>query len=91
MLYNQGTNGWSAPKRWPIDDGQLSQNALATGDLNGDGRTDLVLLAENCVYFLPQKEDHTLGEPQKIPHLRHRSNPSRWWTLTATGAAICCW
>jgi hypothetical protein len=67
VLYNQGTNGWSAPKRWPIDDGQLSQNALCTGDLNGDGRTDLALLGENCVYFLPQKEDHTLGEPQKIP------------------------
>ena len=67
VLYNQGTNGWSAPKRWPIDDGQLSQNALCTGDLNGDGRTDLVLLGENCVYFLPQKEDHSLGEPQKIP------------------------
>jgi hypothetical protein len=67
VLYNQGTNGWSAPKRWPIDDGQLSANALCTGDLNGDGRTDLVLLGENCVYFLPQKEDHTLSEPQKIP------------------------
>ncbi len=67
VLYHEGTNGWSAPKRWPIDDGQLSPNALATGDLNGDHRTDLVLLSENCVYFLPQKEDHTLGEPQKIP------------------------
>ena len=67
VLYNQGTNGWSAPKRWPIDDGLLSQNALCTGDLNGDGRTDLVLLGENCVYLFPQKEDHTLGEPQKIP------------------------
>jgi hypothetical protein len=67
VLYNQGTNGWSAPKRWPIDDGQLMPNAVCAGDLNGDGRTDLVLLGENCVYFLPQKEDHTLGEPQKIP------------------------
>jgi hypothetical protein len=67
VLYNLGTNGWSAPKRWPIDDGQLMPNALCAGDLNGDGRTDLVLLGENCVYFLPQKEDHTLGEPQKIP------------------------
>ena len=67
VLYNQGTNGWSAPKRWPIEDGQLSANALATGDLNGDGRADLVLLGENCVYFLPQKADHTLGEPEKIP------------------------
>jgi hypothetical protein len=67
VLYNEGTNNWSAPKRWPIDDGQLSANGLCTGDLNGDGRTDLVVLGENCVYFLPQKEDHTLGEPQKIP------------------------
>lgn len=67
VLYNQGSNTWSAPKRWPIDDGQLSPNALCTGDLNGDGRLDLVLLADNCVYFLPQQADHTLGEPRKIP------------------------
>jgi len=67
VLYNQGTNGWSAPKRWPIDDGQLSPNALCTGDLNGDGRTDLVLLAENYVYVLTQQLDHTLAEPEKIP------------------------
>ncbi len=66
-LYNQGTNGWSAPKRWPIGDGQFSPSALVTGDLNGSGRPGLVLLGEKCVYFLPQKEDHTLGDPVKIP------------------------
>jgi hypothetical protein len=67
VLYNQGSNTWSAPRRFPIDDGQLSPNALGTGDLNGDGRTDLILLAENHVYLLAQKEDHTLDEPVKIP------------------------
>lgn len=67
VQYNQGTNNWSAPVRWPIDDGQLTPNALTTGDLNGDGRPDLVLLGESCIYFLPQNADHTLGEPQKIP------------------------
>lgn len=67
VIYNEGTNNWSAPKRWPIEDGQLTQNAMATGDLNGDGRTDLLLLAENHVYLLAQKEDHTLAEPEKIP------------------------
>ncbi len=67
VIYNQGTNGWSAPKRWPIDDGVLSPNALNTGDLNGDRLTDLTLLADNYIYYLPQKPDHTLGEPQKIP------------------------
>src|SRR2546421_1155326 len=54
VQFNQGTNGWSAAKRWPIEDGQLSPNALSSGDLNGDGRTDLVLLAENHVYLLAQ-------------------------------------
>ena len=68
VIYNEGTNGWSKPKHWHIVDGQLNANALAEGDLNGDGRTDLVLLGDNgSLYFLPQLADHTLGEPQKIP------------------------
>ena len=69
VIYNQGTNGWSDPKRWRIEDGQMNANALAEGDLDGDGRTDLVLLGDNgALYFLPQLPDHTLGEPQKIPY-----------------------
>jgi hypothetical protein len=67
VLYNLGSNTWSAPKRWPIDDGQLTPNALASGDLNGDKLTDLVLLGENNIYFLAQNPDHTLAEPKKIP------------------------
>ena len=67
VQYHEGTNDWSAPKRLPIDDGQLTANALTSGDLNSDGRTDLLLLAENYVYFIAQKADHTLDEPQKIP------------------------
>lgn len=67
VIYNQGTNGWSAPKRWAIDDGQMSYNALTAGDLNADGRTDLVLLSESHFYIIKQAEDRTLGEPEKIP------------------------
>src|ERR1035437_7579813 len=67
VLYNSGTNGWSEPKRWHLDDGRLDANALVTGDLNGDGRTDLVLLGDSgAVYFFEQQADHTLAEPQKI-------------------------
>ncbi len=67
VQYNQGTNGWSAPKRFAIDDGQFVADALVAGDLNGDKRTDLVLLGENNIYFLAQNADHTLAEPEKIP------------------------
>src|SRR5262249_46176250 len=67
LLYNEADHGWSAPKRWSLEDGLLNPNALATGDLNGDGRTDLLLLAENYIYWLRQNEDHTLTEPEKIP------------------------
>lgn len=68
VQYNQGTNGWSTPKRFAIDDGQSTSDSLAAGDLNGDGLTDLVLLGENCIYFLPQLTNNTLGEPVKIPY-----------------------
>jgi len=65
--YGEGDGKWSAPKRWPIDDGELSPNALAAGDLNGDGRTDLVLLAEKFAWLLPQAKDAGLGEPERVP------------------------
>ena len=68
VLYNLGTNGWSEPKRWHFDDGRMDANALATGDLNGDGLTDIALLGDSgAVYFLAQKKDHTFAEPVKIP------------------------
>ncbi|MBC8002617.1 MAG: VCBS repeat-containing protein, partial [Opitutaceae bacterium] len=67
VQYNQGTNGWSTPKRWAIDDGQLGPNALTTGDLNGDKKTDLILLGESHIYLLAQQSDGTLGEPEKVP------------------------
>ncbi len=69
IIYNQGTNGWSDPKRWHIDDGSMDANALAVGDLNGQGRNDLVLLGDNGhLYFWAQNVDGTLAEPKKIPY-----------------------
>ncbi len=69
VLYNLGTNGWSEPKTWHVDDGQMDANALSTGDLSGDGLNDIVLLGDNgAVYFWKQQADHTLAEPLKISY-----------------------
>jgi hypothetical protein len=67
LLYNEEGRGWSTPKRWPIEDGQITPNGLVHGDLNGDKRTDLVLLAEGFLYVFFQTAEHTLVEPEKIP------------------------
>jgi hypothetical protein len=67
VQYNQGSNNWSAPKRWPIEDGQQIPNCLAAGDLNGDGLTDLLVLGETQMHLFTQKSDHTLAEPERVP------------------------
>jgi hypothetical protein len=69
VQYNEGTNKWSTLKRFAIEDGTLDPYALVNGDLNGDGRTDLLLLAESFIYFIAQKSDGTMGEPEKIPYV----------------------
>lgn len=68
VQYNQGSNTWSQPKRWPIDDAQLTPNAMSSGDLTGTGRPGLLLLGESHLYWLAQAADHTLMEPEKIPY-----------------------
>jgi len=68
VQYNQGTNGWSQPKRLAISDGLADFNALTSGDVNGDGRQDLVLLAEKHLYLVTQQLDGTLAEPERLPY-----------------------
>jgi FG-GAP-like repeat len=69
IIHNLGTNGWSDPERWHIDDGSMDPNALAVGDINGDGLPDILLLGDNGdIYMWAQKPDHTFAEPTKIPY-----------------------
>lgn len=69
IQYNEGTNKWSALKRVPITDGTLDPYALVQGDLNGDQRADLLLLADAHIYVMSQKPDGTLTEAEKIPYI----------------------
>lgn len=68
VQYREGTNSWSVPTRLAVSDGRLDTNALEAGDLDGDGRQDLVLLGESVVYYFAQRADGTLAEPRQIPY-----------------------
>lgn len=67
VLYNEGSNNWALPKRWPVEDALLTPNAMGFGDLTGDGRTDIVLLGETAIYLFAQTKEGSLAEAIKIP------------------------
>ena len=90
VLYNLGSNNWSAPKRWPIDDGQLTPNAaLATGDLNGTNGRVWFCWARTTFISCPNWPTIRWASRAKYPSPA-RSKWCRFWILMATDAMTCC-
>lgn len=56
---------WAVPTKIDITTGQIKQRALAAGDLNGDKRMDLALLASDGVFVITQTKDGSLAPPIK--------------------------
>jgi hypothetical protein len=54
---------WQAETRFDLRDGLKTLEALEAGDVNNDGRTDLVLLLQDGYYILLQTADGRLGSP----------------------------
>ena len=65
---------WQPERRWDIADGLKTTEALAVGDLNGDGRPDLVLLAQDGYTLVVQDKEGSFGKPVRqsssSPNLR---------------------
>ncbi len=54
---------WQTETRFEVRDGMKTSEALEAGDLNHDGRTDLVLLLQDGYYMLLQTADGHLAPP----------------------------
>jgi hypothetical protein len=68
ILLNEGPGKFGGGKRITTGEAVEAQAALAVGDLDQDGRDDLVLLAENDLVFVYQTAPGVLSEPERVPH-----------------------
>ena len=73
ILFNEGSGRFGGSKKIASGDAVQAPGALAVGDLDQDGRDDIVLLAENDLVFIYQTATGVLSEPERVPHTA--SNP----------------
>jgi len=68
VVVEQAENGnWGAKQTFDIPDGSRNPGALATGDFNGDGKTDLLMVGRNALYLILQEEGGELAPAVKLP------------------------
>ncbi len=73
ILFNEGSGRFGGSKKISSGDALEAPGSLAVGDLDQDGRDDIILLAANDLVFIYQTAPGVLSEPERVPHTA--SNP----------------
>lgn len=68
IMLNQGDGRFADPLIKTVGDAANTATGLATADLTGDGKTDLVLLRDTEIVVLPQSANGQLADPVRIGH-----------------------
>ncbi len=61
-----GTGDWGAARKFRIAEVHLAQWSVVAGDLNHDGKDDLVVLGKHAIALIYQLPDGELAPPQKL-------------------------
>ncbi|MGC8643094.1 MAG: FG-GAP repeat domain-containing protein, partial [Isosphaeraceae bacterium] len=86
ILFNEGSGRFGGGKRIATGEAIESPGALAAGDIDRDGRDDLVLIAENDLVFVYQTAPGVFSEPERLPHTASNPRMVKLLDLDGNGA-----
>lgn len=90
ILHGQGDGRFGDPQRITTGEAVESSNALAVGDLNRDGKADLILTTADDLVTILQREDGRMGEPERLPHTAARPSILKAVDLDGDGGDDIC-
>ncbi len=90
VLAGHGDGQFGEPRRINTGEATESQTALQVGDLNRDGKDDLVLMAPNELVTILQGENGKLSEPERLPHTATRPSIMKAVDLDGDGGDDLC-
>ena len=86
ILFNEGGGRFGGSKRISTGEAVELPGALAVGDIDRDGRDDIVLVAENDLVFVYQTAPGIFSEPERVPHTASNPRMVKLLDLDGNGA-----